>query len=179
VGSNRGLPKSQNGLWVPFDLLECSFRREQIFPRVFIDGDGPNVFIASGRPELGYVTLSFFHVKPPYRTRLISNMICYSTCPVWLDALYPLESSSYTSWDEKTYAVPCTIFGAAVNSNLSYDCPDGYVPPRDESDLRPCIQVIAVLLFVFTCECRVPPPMYVVYIPFIFLSLLLLPGLPS
>ncbi len=145
-----GLPKSQNGLWVPFDLLECSFRQEQFFPRVFIDGDGPNIFLARGRDELGYVTLSFFHIMPPYRTRHISNMIYYSTCPELLDAWYPLESSSYTSWDEKTYAVPCTIPGAAVNANLRYDCPDGYIPPRDESDPRQCIQVIAVLLFVFT-----------------------------
>ena len=72
------------------------------------------------------------------------------------DVWYPLEPSSYTSWDGNTYAVPCTIYGAAVNANLSYDCPDGYLPPRDESDPRQCIQVIAALLFAFYVDA--PPP---------------------
>jgi hypothetical protein len=102
-----------------------------------------------------------FHIGTPYRTRHISsNMMHHSTCPANMsnDAYYPLESSSYTSWDGKSYAVPCTIPGAAVNANLSYDCPDGYFPPRDESDPRQCIQVIAALLFVFTwMPCRLSP----------------------
>ncbi len=87
-------------------------------------------------------------------------MICYSTCSANTsqDVWYPLESSSYTSWDGNTYAVPCTIPGAAVNASLSYDCPDGYFPPRDEIDPRQCIQVIAALLFVFTwMPCRLSP----------------------
>jgi hypothetical protein len=60
------------------------------------------------------------------------------------DELYPVYSSTYTGWDDgKTYTVPCTIPGAAVEVDLSYDCPDGFVRPRDESDSRNCIQVIA------------------------------------
>ncbi len=147
---------------------------EQYVSRFFIDGDGPNLVIATGIFP-GYVTLSFFHIMPPYLTRHISNMIYYSACPANMskDVSYPLKSSSYTSWDGKTYAVPCTIPGATVNASLSYDCPDGYFPPRDESDPRQCIQVIAALLFVFTwMPCRL-------HIPFIFLSLQLFPGLPS
>ncbi len=56
-------------------------------------------------------------------------------------ALYPLDSSSYTSWDGNTYDVPCTIPGVAVEVDLGYDCPDGFVPPR-KGDPRNCIQVI-------------------------------------
>ncbi len=55
--------------------------------------------------------------------------------------LYPLDSSSYTSWNGKTYDVPCTIPGAAVEVDLSYDCPDGFVRPQ-KGDPRNCIQVI-------------------------------------
>ncbi len=136
---------------VPFDLLECSFRQEQWAPRIFVDGDGPNIILATGFFP-GYVTLSFLHIMPPNRTRYISNMIYFSTCPEKMskEVWYPLELSSYTSWDGKAYAVPCTIPEAAVNANLSYDCPDGYFPPSDESDPRQCIQVVAALLFVFT-----------------------------
>jgi hypothetical protein len=60
------------------------------------------------------------------------------------DALYPVDSSSYTSWDWKTYDVPCTIPGAAALENDQvYSCPDGFVPPRDDSDPRHCIKVVS------------------------------------
>ncbi len=60
------------------------------------------------------------------------------------DALYPVDSSSYTSWDGKTYDVPCTIAGAAAFENDPvYSCPGGFVPPRDDSDPRNCIKVIS------------------------------------
>ena len=59
------------------------------------------------------------------------------------EAMYPLDSSSYTYWDGKKYEVKCTIPGAAVGVDLSYDCPDEFVSPRNEGDLRNCIQVIS------------------------------------
>ena len=58
------------------------------------------------------------------------------------EALYPLDSSSYTLWDGKKYEVKCTIPGAVVGVDL-YDCPDGFVSPREEGDPRNCIQVIS------------------------------------
>ncbi len=58
------------------------------------------------------------------------------------EAMYPLDSSSYTYWDGNKYEVQCTIPGAAV-VNRSYDCPDGFVSPREEGDPRNCIQVIS------------------------------------
>ena len=57
--------------------------------------------------------------------------------------MYPRDSSSYTYWDGKIYEVKCTIPGAAVGVGLSYDCPDGFVSPREEGDPRNCIQVIS------------------------------------
>jgi hypothetical protein len=57
------------------------------------------------------------------------------------DAVYPVDSSSYTSWDGNTYQVPCTIPGAAAEADFSVNCPVGFVPPRDESDPRQCIKV--------------------------------------
>jgi hypothetical protein len=57
--------------------------------------------------------------------------------------MYPLDSSSYTSWDGKKYEVNCTIPGAAVGVDLSYECPDGFVSPREEGDPRNCIQVMS------------------------------------
>jgi hypothetical protein len=60
------------------------------------------------------------------------------------DALYPVNSSSYTSWDGKAYDVPCTIpIAAALKNDQVYSCPDGFVPPRDDSDSRNCIKVIS------------------------------------
>ena len=59
------------------------------------------------------------------------------------EALYPLDASSYTYWDGKKYEVKCTIPGAAVGVDLSYDCPDGFVSPREEGDPRTCIQVMS------------------------------------
>ena len=58
------------------------------------------------------------------------------------EAMYPLDSSSYTYWDGNKYEVQCTIPGAAV-VNRSYDCPDGFVSPREEGDPRNCIQVMS------------------------------------
>ena len=62
------------------------------------------------------------------------------------EALYPLDASSCTYWDGKKYEVKCTIPGAAVGVDLSYDCPDGFVSPREEGDPRNCIQVISLQL---------------------------------
>ncbi len=54
------------------------------------------------------------------------------------EVMYPLESSTY-SWDGKSYHVLCTVPGAAVEVDLSYDCPEGLVQVRDP---RNCIQVV-------------------------------------
>ncbi len=59
------------------------------------------------------------------------------------DALYPVDSSSYTYWDGKKYKVTCTIPGAAVGKDLHNNCPDGFVSPREEGDPRNCIQVMS------------------------------------
>jgi hypothetical protein len=59
------------------------------------------------------------------------------------DVLYPVESSSYTSWDGKAYGVPCTKPGAtALENDQVYSCPVGFVPPRDDRDSRNCIKVL-------------------------------------
>ena len=72
-------------------------------------------------------------------------MYLYAHCTANMsgEAMYPLDSASYTYWDEKKYEVKCTIPGAAVGVGLSYDCPDGFVSPRKEGDPRNCIQVIS------------------------------------
>ncbi len=58
--------------------------------------------------------------------------------------MYPVDFSSYTHWDEEQYEVKCTVPGAAVGVDLNYDCPNGFVSPRDEGDPRNCIQVISL-----------------------------------
>jgi hypothetical protein len=70
-------------------------------------------------------------------------MYLYAHCTANMsgEAMYPRDSSSYNYWDGKKYEVNCTIPGAAVGVDLSYDCPDGFVSPREEGDPRNCIQV--------------------------------------
>jgi hypothetical protein len=116
---------------------------------VTIDGGGPNLYAWKGRFP-GLVSFSLCHFLAPEYC-LFSHMIFVyvfidnAHCIVNMsgEAMYPLESSSYTYWDGKKYKVQCTIPGAAAGVKQSYDCPDRFVSPREEGDPRNCIQVIS------------------------------------
>jgi hypothetical protein len=61
------------------------------------------------------------------------------------DALYPLDSSSYTRWDEKIYDVPCTIPGAAGAVDLSDNCLVGFTRPYFKKTAEKRINCVQVM----------------------------------
>jgi hypothetical protein len=62
-----GWPKAQNGLWAPFDMLECTTSADESAAR---DGWGPNFYMWIGPGFPGSASLSSFHSIPvllPFR----------------------------------------------------------------------------------------------------------------
>ncbi len=85
----------------------------------------------------------YFRVYIPFSSRILLKWFCF-TRPDGMsrNAIFPINSSSYTSWDGKIYDAPCTKPGAAA-LETDQGCPNGFVPPRDDSDPRNCIKVVS------------------------------------
>ncbi len=92
-----------------------------------------------------YFRLHPFSMSVPFSSHILLIWFCFTRPEnISSDVLYPVDSSSYTSWDGIAYDVPCTISGAAALENDQvYSCPDGFVPPHDDSDPRNCIKVVS------------------------------------
>jgi hypothetical protein len=64
------------------------------------------------------------------------------------EALFPVDYSTYTDGNGQQFEVPCTIPGIGPGV-VDIICPDPFLPPTNEGDIRNCIKPCPVNAYTF------------------------------